>query len=123
MKKKTYTILFLISTLCNNICLAAYEPRGRGYDPKPPDLGLPEGREIFIGLLIGALAIAIGQLLVRVKDNETLGCIGVLLHLVGIAALIPLIAWICAIGQIVLGIAIGVGAIVAIIALIFSKKK
>lgn len=123
MKKKTYTILFLISTLCNNICLAAYEPRGRGYDPNPPDLGLPEGREIFIGLLIGALAIAIGQLLVRVKDNETLGCIGVLLHLVGIAALIPLIAWICAIGQIVLGIAIGVGAIVAIIALIFSKKK
>lgn len=123
MKKKAYTILLLISTICNNICLAAYEPRGRGYDPNPPDLGLPEGREVFMGLLIGALAITIGQLLVRVKDNETLGCIGVLLHIVGIAALIPLIAWICAIGQMVLGIVIGVGIIVVIIALLLSKKK
>ena len=123
MKKKAYTILFLISTFCNNICFAAYEPRGRGYDPNPPNIGLPEGREVFIGLLSGVLAIVIGQLLVRVKDNETLGCVGVLLHIVGVVALIPLIAWICAIGQIVLGIAIGVGVIVAIIALILSKKK
>lgn len=123
MKKKAYIVLLLISTLCNGICLAAYEPRGRGYDPNPPNTGLPEGGEVFIGLLIGALAIVIGQLLVRVKDNETLGCIGVLLHIVGIVVLIPLIAWICAIGQVVLGLVIGISIIVAIIALVFSKKK
>lgn len=123
MKKKAYTVLLLISTLCNGICIAAHEPRGRGYNSNPPDIGLPEGREVFIGLLVGVLTIVIGQLLVRLKDNETMGCIGGLFHIVRIASLIPLIAWICAIGQVVLGLVIGISIIVAIIALVFSKKK
>jgi len=123
MKKRIYIILLLLLALCNDVCFAAYEPRGRTYDLNVPDIGLPNGEEVIVGLLIGVLAIVIGQLTVRIKDNETMGCIGVLLHIVGVIALLPLIAWICAIGQLVIGIVIGLGVIVAIIALIFSRNK
>ena len=122
MNKIKALVLFATS-LFSKVCEAAYEPSGRGYDPNPPDIGLPKGNEVFIGLIIGALAIVIGQLLVRVEGNETCGCIGVILHFIGIAALIPLVMWICAIGQVILGIIIGVGVIAFIIALVFSKKK
>lgn len=123
--KKLLVIIFLLFPV---IAVNAHYDYGR-YDRNQPDLGLPEGNSVLIGLLIGIVAIVIGQILVRngdnSKENNPAGCIGVILHFVGFIGHVPLLMWICAIGQAVLSIVIVIGVILFIIGLIyylFSKK-
>ena len=46
------------------------EPRGRGYDPDAPDLGLPGGNEVFTGLIIAIIAIPIGYAILNAGKKK-----------------------------------------------------
>lgn len=106
------------------------EPRGRGYDPDAPDLGLPEGNEVLTGLIIAIIAIPIGYAILNAgkKENtsdESLfpGCLGVIFIGGGLVCLLPLVAWIFSILSAAFAIGFVAFVIIGIIALIFSKKK
>ena len=49
--------------------LYAYGPRGRLYDH--PNLGLPDGNEVTIGLIIALVVIPIGFLISRNSENSS----------------------------------------------------
>ena len=49
MKKYVLSMLALFTSISTMLYA---EPRGRGYDPDAPDLGLPGGNEVFTGLIL-----------------------------------------------------------------------
>ena len=100
--------------------------RDFGRFPDNYDIGLPGGNEVGIGLVIGLIAIPIGFLICKAssdKDGSVFGCLGVLLIIGGIIALLPLLAWVCALGSALYVIGIVVVAIIVILSLIFGGKK
>lgn len=90
-----------------------------------PDIGLPDGSEVGIGLLIAIFALPIGYFFLNgsKEDNSSGGCFGLIFIGVGIVCLFPLLAWICAIGQVIIGIGIALFIILLIIGLISGKFK
>lgn len=126
---KKYILVGLLSFISSITGLYA-EPRGRGYDPYAPDLGLPEGNEVLTGLIIAIIVIPIGYVIINAgkRDNtsdESLfpGCLGVIFIGGGLVCLLPLVAWLFSILSAVFAIGFVVVIIIGIIALIFSKKK
>lgn len=91
-----------------------------------PDIGLPSGNEVTVGLIIAIFIIPIGYLILRnSKENSSVGCLGTLFIGVGIIALLPMIAWFCSIMQLVVSIGLLIFIAVIIIILIykiFNKK-
>jgi hypothetical protein len=116
---KKYPIILLIII---HLLLCSYrEPQTRifDFDRINDDIGLPSGSEVFIGLLVGIVLIAIGYAILGNsedgnKDNS--GCLPVLLIGGGIVCLIPLFAWICTVAAIAIPIIIGIVVIIGIIA-------
>jgi hypothetical protein len=114
--KKTFCITFMV--LCSVLFTGCYEA---GFDPNAPDFGLPKGNEVLIGLLIAVPSFLLGQVLVR-KENETIGCIGSILHVVAVVGLIPILIWLCEIGRAIFAILFGIAIVGGIFYIIFGKK-
>lgn len=114
--------LSLLITLLIPHLLYAYEPSGRGYDPDAPFLGLPSGDEVWIGLVIGIIALLIGYLILNANDNQensAIGCLGVIFMIGGFISLLPLLAWVFSI----LSSIFVVGIVIFIIIIIISFLK
>ena len=127
MKKYVLSMLALFASISTMLYA---EPRGRGYDPDAPDLGLPGGNEVFTGLIIAIIAIPIGYAILNAgkKNNssdENLfpGCLGLIFIGGGIVCLLPLVAWLCSILSAIFAIGLVIFIAIGIIALIFSKNK
>ncbi|MDD5998013.1 MAG: hypothetical protein PUC42_14035 [Bacteroidales bacterium] len=125
--------LFTFSLVLINTIVLSAEPRGRYYDDGDFSLGLASGKEVGLGVLIGIAAIVFGQLLIRVKsdsdksDNVGIcGCLGIILHGVGVISLLPLVHWIFTIASAIYSIGIPIIAVLVVIFFIihlFSSKK
>jgi len=93
------------------------------------DIGLPKGNEVGIGLVIAIIAIPIGYLILNAsspksgEDNSFGGCLGMIFIIGGVVCLLPLVAWLCAIGSAILGIILALFVIFGIIVLLTNKKK
>ena len=93
------------------------------------DIGLPNGNEVGIGLVIALIAIPIGYLIINMsksnsgEDNMFVGCLGLLFIGGGIVSLLPLLAWLCAIANIVIGIGFILFIVVFVIGFLLSKNK
>lgn len=99
--------------------LYAYEPRGRLYDI--PDIGLPSGNEVVTGLIIAVITIPIGYLILSNSKNSTLGgLIGVVFIGAGIVSLLPILAWLCSVIGVLVGIGFLLFAIIIVIGLIYN---
>ena len=91
------------------------------------DIGLPNGNEVGIGLVIAIISIPIGYLTLKMsdsksgEDNTLGGCLGVIFIGSGIIALLPLVAW--AIGSVLIGIGFALFIVIGFIGLFMSKKK
>ena len=127
MKKYVLSMLALFTSISTMLYA---EPRGRGYDPDAPDLGLPGGNEVFTGLIIAIIAIPIGYAILNVgkkknSSDENLfpGCLGLIFIGGGIVCLLPLVAWLCSILSAIFAIGLVIFIAIGIIALIFSKNK
>ncbi|MFZ1237111.1 MAG: hypothetical protein WAR39_08980 [Prevotella sp.] len=126
--KKYVLSMFALFTSISTMLYA--EPRGRGYDPDAPDLGLPGGNEVFTGLVIAIIAIPIGYAILNAgkKENSSdeslfAGCLGLIFMGGGIVCLLPLVAWLCSILSAIFAIGLVIFIAIGIIALIFSKNK
>lgn len=127
MKKYVLSMFALFASISTMLYA---EPRGRGYDPDAPNLGLPGGNEVFTGLVIAIIAIPIGYAILNAgkKENssdESLfpGCLGLIFIGGGIVCLLPLVAWLCSILSAIFAIGLVIFIAIGIIALIFSKNK
>ena len=116
--KKILVVIFL--QLVSVLKIIA-EPRGRGYDPDAPDLGLPGGNEVFTGLIIAIIAIPIGYAILNSGKKESSsdenlfpGCLGVLLIGGGIVCLFPLIAWLFSVLSVIFAIGFVAFIVIAI---------
>lgn len=125
----TKRMTLLINILPFTISAIA-EPRGGILDTDIPDIGLPNGDEVGIGLLIAVIALPIGYLFINKCGNKESsgnisfgGCLGLVLVGGGILCLIPLIAWICSIAALLVWIGIIIALIVVILAFIFGNKN
>lgn len=110
-------------------CISVFNTyAGPRYDPNEPDLGLPGGSELGIGLIVAIIALPIGYFMLKSSDDSKSegtsagGCLGMILMGVGFVGLIPLIAWICAIGRVLIGVGIALVIIIAIFSFLFGKK-
>lgn len=126
--KKYVLSMFALFTGISTMLYA--EPRGRGYDPDAPDIGLPGGNEVFTGLIIAIITIPIGYAILNAgkkknSSDESLfpGCLGLIFIGGGIVCLLPLVAWLCSILNAILAIGLVIFIAIGIIALIFSKNK
>lgn len=124
--KKILVVIFL--QLVSVLKIIA-EPRGRGYDPDAPDLGLPGGNEVFTGLIIAIIAIPIGYAILNSGKKESSSdenlfpdCLGVLLIGGGIVCLFPLIAWLFSVLSVIFAIGFVAFIVIAIIGFFMSKK-
>lgn len=119
---------YIITTIFLAFISAFNVYAGPRYDPNEPDLGLPGGSELGIGLLVAIFALPIGYFMLKSSDNSKSdgtsagGCFGMILMGVGFVGLIPLIAWICAIGQVLIGVGIAIVVSIAIFSFLFGKK-
>ena len=127
MKKYVLSMLALFASISTMLYA---EPRGRGYDPDAPDLGLPGGNEVVTGLIIAIIAIPIGYAILNAgkkknSSDENLfpGCLGLIFIGGGIVCLLPLVAWLCSILSAIFAIGLVIFIAIGIIALIFSKNK
>lgn len=114
--------------LLYSLVLSSYrEPSDRGWDWNNPDIGLPSGGEVGCGLLIAVIAIPLEYLFLHMSENNSDISIGSILGLIliggGIICLIPLVAWICSIASVIVGIGITLFVVIAIIALIINFLK
>ncbi|WP_337409184.1 hypothetical protein [Paraprevotella xylaniphila] len=99
--------------------LYAYEPRGRLYDI--PDIGLPSGNEVVTWLIIAVITIPIGYLILSNSKNSTWGgLIGVVFIGAGIVSLLPILAWLCSIIGVLVGIGFLLFTIIIVIGLIYN---
>ncbi len=119
--------LLALSLIANLIVFARDYSGHRYYDD--PDIGLPSGSEVGTGLIIAIIAIPIGYLILNMsnsksgEDNTFGGCLGVIFIVGGLVGLLPLVAWLCAIGNIIIGIGIVLFVIIGVIGWLTSKKK
>ena len=121
---------FVTFTACVFSCLSllARDYSGHRYSGDA-DIGLPNGSEVGTGIIIALIAIPIGYLILNMsnsKDSEGNtfgGCLGLLFIGGGIIGLLPLIAWLCAIGNILIGIGFALFVIIGVIGWLTSKKK
>lgn len=117
MKRKISTFIFLLA-----YCVNSYSQRyssERTYDI----IGLPGGSEIMDALKIGIPLLIVGFIIAYIfmwsKSNEekqkgegsTMGCIGVIIMGIGFLALLPLWAWIEAVGVTLVSIVFVIGII------------
>lgn len=127
MNKFIRPVLFFTFSILPLICLA--EPSGRGWDPDAPDIGLPSGSEVGIGLLIALIAVPLGYLMLKSDDDKSSsdfslsGCIGMIFFWGGLICLTPLLFWIAAIGSVILSIGIGIFIVILILFLIFGRNN
>jgi hypothetical protein len=99
--------------------LYAYEPRGRIRDF--PNIGLPQGSEVGIGFIVALIVLPLGFMIIRSsKDSSYGGCLGMILMGIGIIALLPLLAWLFSIINLVVGIGFLAFIVLAIIALVYK---
>lgn len=130
MNKKKNTIRSLASILFSltSVPIMARDYSGHRYYGDA-DIGMPNGNEVGIGLVIAIIAIPIGYLILKKSDSnfgedDTLGgCLGVIFIGGGIIALLPLVAWLCAIGSVLIGIGFALFIVIGIIGLFMSKKQ
>lgn len=116
--KIIFSIIILV--LCSVLLIGCYEA---GFDPNAPDIGLPKSNEVLVGLLIAVPSFLLGQVLVRNEnENETIGCIGSILHVVAVVGLIPILIWLCEIGSVIFACLFGVAIVGGIFYMIFGKK-
>lgn len=117
-------ISILLLSLFTSFTIFARDYSGRRYYGNA-DIGLPDGSEVGIGLVIALIAIPIGYLIINMSEsnNVFVGCLGLLFIGGGIASLLPLVAWLCAIGSIIIGIGFALFIIVVVIGFFMSKKK
>lgn len=99
--------------------LYAYEPRGRAYNH--PNIGLPQGSEVVIGLIVAFVILPLGYWIIQnSKNNSYGGCLGMILMGTGMIALLPLLSWLFSI----IGLVVGVGFLIfiafIIIALVYN---
>ncbi|MDE7456326.1 MAG: hypothetical protein K2M96_06410 [Prevotella sp.] len=93
------------------------------------DIGLPNGNEVGIGLVIALIAIPIGYLIINMsesnngEDNMFVGCLGLLFIGGGIISLLPLLAWLCAIANVLISIGFVLFIIVVVIGFFMAKSK
>lgn len=127
-KKKTKRSLASLLLFLVSVHIMARDYSGHRYFGDA-DIGLPNGNEVGIGLLIAIMAIPVGYIILKMSDSKsgegnTLGgCIGVVFIGGGIIALLPLVAWLCAIGSVLIGIGFALFIVIGIIGLFMSKKK
>lgn len=114
--KIVFSIIILV--FCSVLLVGCYDA---GFDPNAPDIGLPKGNEVLVGLLIAVPSFLLGQVLVCNK-NETIGCIGSILHVVAVVGLIPILMWLCEIGSAIFACLFGVAIVGGIVYLLFGKK-
>jgi hypothetical protein len=57
------------------------------------------------------------------ESNTFVGCLGVIFIGGGIIGLLPLLAWLCAFGNILLGIGFALFVVIGVIGWLTSKKK
>lgn len=125
MSKK---VSILTASLLANLEMFARDYSGHRYFDSP-DIGLPSGSEVGTGLVIAIIAIPIGYLILKMSDSKTSegysfgGCLGVIFIIGGLVCLLPLVAWLCAIGSVVIGIGMALFVVIGIIALFTSKNK
>ena len=125
MSKK---VSILTASLLANLEMFARDYSGHRYF-ESPDIGLPSGSEVGTGLVIAIIAIPIGYLILKMSDSQTSegnsfgGCLGVIFIIGGLVCLLPLVAWLCAIGSVVIGIGMALFVVIGIIALFTSKNK
>lgn len=114
--------------LLNTMLLALNSLAGPRYDPNEPDFGLPSGSEVGIGLLVAIFALPIGYFILKSSNssksdgNSSGGCFGTILMGIGFIGLIPLLFWICSIGQVIIGIGLVIVVVIGLFAFIFGKK-
>lgn len=118
---------FFLSLAAFLISLSSFA--GPRYDPNEPDLPLPHGSEVGIGLLVAIVVLPIGYFIFKSNDSsnssdisDSKGCVGIILYVIGFIGLIPLLFWICEIGKALLGIAFVVVLVIGLIAWLFGKK-
>ena len=68
MKKYVLSMLALFTSISTMLYAG---PRGRGYEPDAPDLGMPGGNEVFTGLIIAIIAIPIGYAILNAGKKKT----------------------------------------------------
>jgi len=124
--------LTLSSVLASITCFAQ---RGRRSERSFEVIGLPDGGEIGEALKISIPLLVIGFLIAYIfmwskKDNSKtdapstyIGCVGVIMMLVGAFFLLPLLAWAELIFTSIFSIVIVVIAVAVIIGLIYSLFK
>jgi len=113
-------LLILISVMFSSY----REPSGRGWDWNSQDIGLPSGGEVGYGILIAIITIPLGYLFLHLGDNNSDISIGGILGMIligsGIICLIPLVAWLCSIASVIVGIGVALFVGIAIIVLIIN---
>ncbi len=120
MKLKT-TILSILALLFANDVFASMDRY-----VESPDLGLPDGETVGIGIAIGAVAFIIGFIILKAtdkNDSSAVGCLTMLCFGVASVCFLPLLAWLYAIAASLWLIGVAVVAIAIIIALIISFFK
>ena len=122
-KRCSILLLFLFTSL---FAFARVHSGHRYYGDD--DIGLPNGSEVGIGLMIALIAIPIGYLVINMSksnngdNNMFVGCLGLFFIGGGILSLLPLMAWICAIANIIIGIGFILFIVVVVIGFLLSKK-
>jgi len=118
----------LTSYTCSCLSLIARDYSGHRYYGDA-DIGLPNGSEVGTGIIIALVAIPIGYLILNMSNtkdgegNTFVGCLGVLFIGGGLIGLLPLLAWLCAIGNVLIGIGFALFVIVGVIGWLTSKNK
>ena len=129
-KKKPILNRFITfaASVCSYLPILARDYSGHRYSGDA-NIGLPNGSEVGKGIIIALIAIPIGYLILNMSNskdgegNTFAGCLGVLFIGGGIICLLPLIAWLCAIGNVLIGIGIALFVIIGVIGWLTSKKK
>lgn len=124
MIKRIYILLLSLHT---SFTIYAKDYSGHRYYGDA-DIGLPNGSEVGIGLVIALITIPIGYLIINMsnhngEDNMLVGCLGLLFIGGGIVSLLPLLAWLCAIANVLIAIGFALFIIVVVIGFFMSKKK
>ena len=127
MCKRLFVLFFLLGGIFLGLLA---EPSGRGYDPDAPNIGLPEGNEVLIGLIIAIIAIPIGYLILNAGKKENSsdesffpGCLGLVFIGGGALCLLPLAAWVFSILSALYAVGIIIFVVIVIIAFLFSIMK
>lgn len=125
MTKRMLSFFYIIT--CSSLLFAQ---RGRGYTSHIPDIRLPGGYEVLIGLSISVFAIPLGLLIYHLgkgkngkEDNVFASCLGSIFVGGGVIALFPLIAWLFSALASIYAIGIVIFVFIVFLGLLFKKKQ